>query len=73
MHPNLLSPSAEMSGGWHITDRCWLLFLYPALLPTPCPAALPAHPLQPRAPGQFRYPHFYILGFPKCATTSLYW
>lgn len=26
----------------------------------------------PRAPGQFRYPHFYILGFPKCATTSLY-
>lgn len=36
-------------------------------LPRPAAALV-----QPRAPGQFRYPHFFILGFPKCATTSLY-
>jgi hypothetical protein len=29
--------------------------------------------LQPRAPGQFRFPHFFVIGFPKCATTSIYW
>ncbi|KAL4443808.1 hypothetical protein ABPG75_011545 [Micractinium tetrahymenae] len=26
----------------------------------------------PRAPGQFRFPHFMVIGFPKCATTSIY-
>ncbi|KAI3428273.1 hypothetical protein D9Q98_006652 [Chlorella vulgaris] len=26
----------------------------------------------PRAPGQFRFPHFFVIGFPKCATTSIY-
>lgn len=26
----------------------------------------------PRAPGQFPFPHFMVIGFPKCATTSLY-
>lgn len=26
----------------------------------------------PRAPGQFRFPHFMVVGFPKCATTSIY-
>ena len=25
-----------------------------------------------RAPGQFHFPHFLVIGFPKCATTSLY-
>ncbi len=32
----------------------------------------PSPGLQPRAPGQFRFPHFLVLGFPKCATTSIY-
>lgn len=27
---------------------------------------------QPKHPQQFNFPHFYILGFAKCATTSLY-
>ncbi|KAL4855091.1 Mitochondrial metalloendopeptidase OMA1 [Chlorella vulgaris] len=27
---------------------------------------------QPKHPGQFNFPHFYLLGFPKCATTSLF-
>ncbi|EFN58048.1 hypothetical protein CHLNCDRAFT_142285 [Chlorella variabilis] len=26
----------------------------------------------PRAPGQFPFPHFLVIGFPKCATSSLY-
>ncbi|KAL4443805.1 hypothetical protein ABPG75_011542 [Micractinium tetrahymenae] len=26
----------------------------------------------PRAPGQFHFPHFMVIGFPKCATTSIY-
>ncbi|EFN58047.1 hypothetical protein CHLNCDRAFT_142283 [Chlorella variabilis] len=26
----------------------------------------------PRAPGQFPFPHFLVIGFPKCATTSIY-
>lgn len=28
--------------------------------------------LQPKHPGQFNFPHFLILGFPKTATTSLF-
>jgi hypothetical protein len=28
--------------------------------------------VQPKHPGQFNFPHFYLLGFPKCATTSLF-
>jgi hypothetical protein len=36
------------------------------------PRCLPSPALQPRAPGQFRFPHFLVLGFPKCATTSIY-
>ena len=35
-------------------------------------SSAPPH-LQPRAPGQFRFPHFMVIGFPKCATTSIYW
>ena len=37
-----------------------------------CHALLHLFP-QPRAPGQFPFPHFMVIGFPKCATTSLYW
>ena len=33
---------------------------------------LPRAALQPRAPGQFRFPHFFVIGFQKCATTSVY-
>ena len=28
--------------------------------------------LQEPGPGQFRFPHFYLIGFQKCATTSLF-
>ena len=27
---------------------------------------------QPKLPAQFNFPHFYILGYQKCATTSLF-
>jgi hypothetical protein len=29
-------------------------------------------PPQEPGPGQFRFPHFYLIGFQKCATTSLF-
>ena len=28
--------------------------------------------LQVPGPKQFRFPHFYLIGFQKCATTSLF-
>lgn len=53
-----------------LSCRCVsLVYAMPCPEPTSCHCSLP----QPRAPGQFRFPHFFILGFPKCATTSLYW
>ena len=35
------------------------------------PNSLPM-PMQPKHPGQFSFPHFSVLGYSKCATTSLY-
>lgn len=42
----------------------------PSLTLPQTPPLLPV--LQEPGPGQFRFPHFYLIGFQKCATTSLY-
>jgi hypothetical protein len=61
-------------GCWSCCCSCHLRATSCVVMPACSPArSSTACLLQPRAPGQFRYPHFFVLGFPKCATTSIYW
>ncbi len=73
----LVRAHAGMAAAWVRTasGQTLLHLLLGCTWPITEPVVHCLHPtrLQPRAPGQFNFPHFMVIGFPKCATTSLYW